>query len=94
MWVECICICVTTYPKSSSLLLRPVSLQENGADRVTAWQHGLVSDGQLEWDKHCVELVQYAQQHGDAHIGYRDGDDPDLVRWAKKQRHAHKEQTC
>ena len=58
-----------------------------------AWQLGSVSDGQLEWDKHCLQLVQYAQQHGDAHIGYRDGDDPDLVRWAKKQRHAHKEET-
>ena len=68
-------------------------LQENGAERVKAWQHGLVSDGQLEWDKHCLQLVQYAQQHGDPHIGYRDGDDPELVRWAKKQRHAHKEQS-
>lgn len=79
-----------------SLLLQQiftVDQQENGADRVKAWQHGLVSDGQLEWDKHCLQLVQYAQQHRDAHIGYRDGDDPDLVRWAKKQRHAHKEGT-
>ena len=60
------------------------------SDRVKAWQHGLVSDGELEWEKRCLQLAQHAQQHGDAHIGYRDGEDPDLARWARKQRHAHR----
>jgi len=67
--------------------------QEKGADRVKAWQHGLVSDGELEWDRRCLQLVQYAQQHGDAHIGHRDNEDADLARWARKQRLSHKHQT-
>ena len=54
-----------------------------------AWQHGLVSDGELEWEKRCLQLAQYIQQQGDAHIGYRDGEGADLARWAKKQRYAH-----
>ena len=68
-------------------------LQEAEEDRVSAWQHGLVSDGSLEWEKRCLQLAQYAQEHGDAHIGYRDSEDSDLVRWARKQRHSHKLQT-
>lgn len=67
-----------------------VWLQETMSDRVKAWQHGLVSDGELEWEKRCLQLAQHAQQHGDAHIGYRDGEDSDLARWARKQRHAHR----
>ena len=55
-----------------------------------AWQHGLVSDGELEWEKRCLQLAQYIQQQGDAHIGYRDGEGADLARWAKKQRYAHR----
>lgn len=64
--------------------------QENGPDRVRAWQHGLMSDGALEWDRRCLQVLQYSHQHGDAHVGYRDDEDSDLVRWARKQRHAHK----
>ena len=71
----------------------PCMLQETGVARVRTWQHGLVSDGQLQWDRQCLQLVQYVQQHGDAHVGYRDGDDLNLVRWAKKQRAAYREQS-
>ena len=60
---------------------------------MSAWQHGVVSDGDLEWEKRCLQLARYAQEHGDAHIGYRDNEDSDLVRWARKQRHSHKLQT-
>ncbi|KAL0031970.1 hypothetical protein WJX79_009484 [Trebouxia sp. C0005] len=79
----------------SLLLQQTFSLdqQEKGADRVKAWQHGLVSDGELEWDRRCLQLVQYAQQHGDAHIGHRDEEDADLARWARKQRLSHKHGT-
>ena len=52
-----------------------------------------MSDGEVEWDRRCLQLVQYVEQHGDAHVGYRDNEDADLVRWARKQRHAHKKQT-
>ena len=62
-------------------------------NRVKAWQHGLVSDGELEWEKRCLQLAQYAQQHGNAHIGFRDGEDADLARWARKQRSAHRQET-
>lgn len=68
-------------------------VQEAEADRVTAWRHGLVSDGTLEWGKQCLQVAQYAVDHGDAHIGYRDNEDSDLVRWARKQRYAYKKQT-
>lgn len=68
-------------------------MQEAEADRVSAWRHGLVSDGTLEWGKRCLQVAQYALDHGDAHIGYRDQEDSDLVRWARKQRYAHKQRT-
>lgn len=68
-------------------------MQEAEEDRVSAWQHGLVSDGTLEWGKRCLQLAQYAVDHGDAHIGYRDNEDSDLVRWARKQRYAYKQKT-
>lgn len=29
-------------------------------------------------------------RHGDAHVGFRDGDDSELTRWAAKQRSEHK----
>ena len=67
--------------------------QEDEADRVSAWQHGLVSDGTLHWQKRCLQLAQYTLDHGDAHIGYRDNEDSDLVRWARKQRYAYKQDT-
>ena len=69
------------------------AVQEDAHDRIKAWQHGLVSDGILEWDRRCLQVVQYSQEYGDAHIGYRDNEDPDLVRWARKQRLGHKRQT-
>ena len=69
------------------------AVQEDALDRVKAWQHGLVSDGILEWDRRCLQVVQYTQEYGDAHIGYRDNEDADLVRWARKQRLGHKRQT-
>lgn len=32
------------------------------------------------------QLAAYATLHGDCCVGFRDGDDPDLSRWANKQR--------
>ena len=33
-----------------------------------------------------MQLQQYSQQYGDAHVGHREGDDPGLAKWAGKQR--------
>ena len=39
---------------------------------------------------HALQLQQYIQQQGDAHVGYREGDDPELGNWAAKQRSARR----
>ena len=85
----------TTGPSEHGPCLRNAlgCVQEAEADRVTAWRHGLVSDGILEWGKRCLQVAQYSVDHGDAHIGFRDNEDSDLVRWARKQRYAFKQQT-
>ncbi|PSC73793.1 DEAD DEAH box helicase [Micractinium conductrix] len=59
---------------------------ETAEQRLQAWQHGLVSDGAAEWARRFGELQAYAATHGDAHVGFRDGDDAELRRWAVKQR--------
>ena len=38
-------------------------------------------------------LQEYRGRYGDAHTGYREGDDPELARWCSKQRRAWKEGT-
>lgn len=53
---------------------------------ITAWQHGISSDGDREWASRLSQLAAYATLHGDCCVGFRDGDDPDLSRWANKQR--------
>ncbi|KAL4437291.1 hypothetical protein ABPG75_004430 [Micractinium tetrahymenae] len=59
---------------------------ESADARLAAWRHGLVSDGAAEWGRRYEQLQRYHKQHGDAHAGYRDGDDAELGRWAAKQR--------
>ncbi|KAK9816197.1 hypothetical protein WJX74_001081 [Apatococcus lobatus] len=61
--------------------------QGNLAEQLEAWQHGVVSDADPGWDARLGELRSYVQRHGDAHVGFRDGDPAHLVRWAAKQRH-------
>ncbi|EFN53095.1 hypothetical protein CHLNCDRAFT_137419 [Chlorella variabilis] len=67
-----------------------VSADETAAERLQAWQHGLVSDNSAEWARRYSQLQQYAERYGDAHVGYRDGDDAELTRWAAKQRSEHR----
>lgn len=43
-------------------------------------------DPDMEWTRRLAELETYAAVHGDAHVGFRDGDDAALARWAAKQR--------
>lgn len=56
---------------------------------MAAWQHGVASDAVDDWDRNLTLLHEYTLQHGDAHVGARDGDDPGLTRWAAKQRADH-----
>ena len=65
-------------------------LQETAAQRLKAWQHGLLSDNDAEWGRQLAALAAYSEQHGDAHVGHRPSDEPELVRWAAKQRAASK----
>ncbi|EFJ46741.1 hypothetical protein VOLCADRAFT_92838 [Volvox carteri f. nagariensis] len=53
---------------------------------VQAWQYGIASDGDEEWSSRLAQLSEYAARHGDTCVGFRDGDDPELSRWATKQR--------
>jgi hypothetical protein len=53
-----------------------------------AWSHGLVSgDDDQQWQNRFEELQTYKTQHGDCHVGHRDGDPKALKRWCKKQRY-------
>lgn len=51
-----------------------------------ALQHGLSSDLPEEWQRSLCALAAYAQEHGDAHCGFRDSDDSRLAKWCRKQR--------
>lgn len=63
---------------------------EDSAQKRFAWQCGLLGDGDTEWTVRLAELREYVGQYGDAHVGFRDGDDPMLTRWAAKQRREHR----
>ena len=58
-----------------------LSDEESAAEQLAAWRHGLVSDSAAQWRMRYHELLQYQQCHGDAHVGYREGDDPELSWW-------------
>ena len=63
------------------------SLQaDTNEERRRAWEFGLSSDGQQEWGRRAQELGAYRARYGDSHIGFREGDAPELTRWAAKQR--------
>ena len=49
-----------------------------------------MSDGAPEWSRQLAALAAYSEHRGDAHVGHRQGDDAELVRWAAKQRAAWK----
>ena len=52
-----------------------------------AWNYGLVSgDDDHQWHSRFSELQTYKAEHGDCHVGHRDGDPKALKRWCKKQR--------
>ena len=63
---------------------------ESTDKKLEAWKHGLLGgDGVNEWNKHVNELEEYRKRHGDAHVGFRDGDPQHLKRWCRKQRHEY-----
>ena len=52
-----------------------------------AWNYGLVSgDDDRQWHIRFGELEAYNAEHGDCHVGHREGDPKPLKRWCKKQR--------
>jgi len=56
-----------------------------------AWNYGLVSgDDDRQWNGRLSELQAYKDEHGDCHVGHRDGDPKHLKRWCKKQRDERK----
>ena len=59
---------------------------ESSAQQQLAWSYGLLGDDDVQWNRRISELEQYKAVHGDTHVGFRDGDDAELVRWAAKQR--------
>lgn len=82
--------------KQPSLLLEQGSAtasDESVRERQEAWDYGLLGDGDREWVSRLNELREYRTKHDDCHIGFRDGDDPSLSRWAKKQRRQYVEGT-
>ena len=48
---------------------------------VEAWEFGLSADGDAEWERRYGQLLRYRSVHGDAHCGFREGDDAALTRW-------------
>ena len=55
-------------------------------ERRRAWEFGLSSDGQHDWSRRLGNLSAYRECWGDPHVGFREGDPPELTRWAAKQR--------
>jgi Helicase associated domain len=55
------------------------------------WERGLASGGGGDWAAWLAQLRDYQRERGDAHTGYRAGDDPELGRWAAAQRAAFAE---
>lgn len=51
-----------------------------------AWESGLLGDGDVEWESRLEQLQDYREKWGDVHVGFRDGEDAELVVWATKQR--------
>jgi Helicase associated domain len=56
--------------------------------QMEGWRHGLASGGGGDWAARLAQLRDYQGEHGDAHAGYRAGDDAELGRWATAQRSA------
>jgi hypothetical protein len=74
-----------------SLLLQDVAFTaETLSEQLRAWEFGLGGDGESEWGSRFAALRAYAERHGDAHAGFRDGDDAELARWCELQRDAKK----
>eukprot|EP00882_Tetradesmus_deserticola_P033577 GHRQ01038369.1.p2 GENE.GHRQ01038369.1~~GHRQ01038369.1.p2 ORF type:complete len:184 (+),score=82.39 GHRQ01038369.1:594-1145(+) len=59
---------------------------EQLAELIKGWEQGVASDTDPEWNRRAAQLRAYHRQHGDTSVGFRDGDDPELARWANKQR--------
>ncbi|KAK9905084.1 hypothetical protein WJX75_009445 [Coccomyxa subellipsoidea] len=50
------------------------------------WDHALASYREDLWNWRLDDLRAYISRHGDAHVGFRETDNPLLVQWAAEQR--------
>lgn len=83
----------TGSPSAHDARLSPSQVDpgENAGQRQGAWRAGLVSDNDPAWEARFQELLEYKARVGDAHVGFRDGDNRDLARWCRAQRTALRE---
>lgn len=63
-------------------------LCESPDEQIPAWESGLLTDQQDEWNRRFTELSDYYKEYGDAHVGFREADSQLLTRWCEKQRKA------
>lgn len=84
---DTICCCLPVPDQGSS----SVDPSEPATSRTAAWEHGLITDNDREWRRRFEALQAYRERHGDCHCGNREGDDPELTRWANKQRRAKRD---
>eukprot|EP01024_Parvocaulis_polyphysoides_P051390 TRINITY_DN5056_c0_g1_i3.p2 TRINITY_DN5056_c0_g1~~TRINITY_DN5056_c0_g1_i3.p2 ORF type:complete len:215 (-),score=8.60 TRINITY_DN5056_c0_g1_i3:66-710(-) len=98
--VQCLCVSdqlcdqkkvlQNNYNNITLLLQQPeVILGNQDWDRdemMISWKSGVFDDRDKQWQESYSKLKTYKMQIGDAHIGFRDEDPIQLVRWANKQR--------
>ena len=64
-----------------------IDRSETPRDQIPAWEHGLLSDSDVQWRQRFAEMQRFYAQHGHSHIGWVPRhDDPELAAWAAKQR--------
>eukprot|EP01026_Neomeris_dumetosa_P036994 TRINITY_DN29984_c0_g1_i1.p1 TRINITY_DN29984_c0_g1~~TRINITY_DN29984_c0_g1_i1.p1 ORF type:complete len:297 (-),score=39.75 TRINITY_DN29984_c0_g1_i1:594-1484(-) len=79
--------------REPSLLVQQPGLQlddkQEERDMLQSWMFGVFDDSDEQWEEQYNQLKKYVEAVGDAHVGFRDTDDDQLVRWAKKQRNEY-----
>eukprot|EP00210_Caulerpa_lentillifera_P003943 g3763.t1 len=66
---------------------KPVDLETAPGKQIPAWEHGLMSDRDKDWDASYARLHEFYAVNGHSHVGFiDDGDEIELVNWCSKQR--------
>ena len=89
--MSCICGNGEVLPlveREPALLVQDLRVEpaDDPDDLLRSWRCGLASDRSGEWPERLEALRAYLAAHEDCSVGCRPGDDPDLERWARKQR--------